>query len=177
MGGQDEVERLCAPIVAGAGLELVDVEVRPGLVRISVDGAGGVGVEDLTGVSRQLSSALDAEDLIAGRYELEVSSPGLERTLRRPEHFRRFVGAEIAIKTRPDAEGERRASGRIVEADDEGVTIAGEELAGGSRRFRYDEIERARTVFDWKLALAADRRRPGRDRAARRAPGAGVAQP
>jgi ribosome maturation factor RimP len=176
MGGQDEVERLCAPIVARAGLELVDVEVRPGLLRISVDGADGVGVEDLTGISRQLSSALDAEDPMPGHYELEVSSPGLERPLRRPEHFQRFVGAEIAIKTRPDAEGERRANGRIVEADDDGVTIAGDGLEGGSRRFRYDEIERARTVFDWKLALAADRRRPGRERAARRASGAEVAQ-
>ena len=80
-----------------------------------------------------------------GRYTLEVSSPGVERPLRTPEHFRRFVGTSVAVKTRPDVEGDRRLEGTLEAADDEGVVVAG-------RRLAYDDIEKARTVFVWEPA-------------------------
>jgi ribosome maturation factor RimP len=73
---------------------------------------------------------------------LEVSSPGVERPLRTPEHFRRFVGKEVAVKAKPGTEGERRLAGVLEAADEEGVVVAG-------RRLAYAEIERARTVFVW----------------------------
>ena len=71
-----------------------------------------------------------------------MSSPGVERPLRTPEHFRRFVGTTVAVKLRPDVEGERRVEGTLDDADDDGVIV-------GGRAVPYADIERARTVFEW----------------------------
>jgi ribosome maturation factor RimP len=139
------VRALVAPVLGDLGADLFDVELTAGLLRISIDRADGTGVDlDLiTAASERISEVLDAEpDLIPGRYSLEVSSPGLERPLRTPEHFRRFVGTTISVKTTPDVEGERRVQATLDAADDEGITLAG-------RRLAYAQIEKARTVFEW----------------------------
>jgi ribosome maturation factor RimP len=155
MGASDDVERIAAPVLEAAGLELVDVEVRSGNVVVTVDREGGVDLDTLASASRAISAAIDREDVgPAGHYELEVSSPGLERRLRRPEHFKRFLGQQVAIRTLPGVEGDRRLEGEIVTADDRGVVVAGTGLAEGGRRVAYSDIERAHTVFDWKAALA-----------------------
>jgi len=155
MGTAEDVERAIAPVVESAGLELVDVEFRPGHVKVTVDRAGGVDLETIGATTTQVSHALDRYDAVpGGRYELEVSSPGVERRLRRPEHFTRFVGEIVAVRTRPGVEGDRRVEGRLVEADAEGFTLEGEGFADGRRRFAYRDLERAHTVFDWRAALA-----------------------
>src|SRR5207302_14708 len=94
--------------------------------------------------TKVVSAALDTADPdpIPGRYVLEVSSPGIERPLRTPDHFRRFIGSTVAVRTRPDVEGGRRVEGVLDDASDTGIVVAGRPLA-------YDEIERARTVFAW----------------------------
>ena len=154
MSTAEDVERVVAPVVESAGLELVDVEVRPGHVKVTVDRDGGVDLDTIGATTTQVSHALDHHDAVpGGRYELEVSSPGVERRLRKPEHFARFLGEAVAVRTRAGVEGERRCEGRLVAADGEGFTLEGETVEGGRRRFVYGDVERAHTVFDWRAAL------------------------
>ncbi|HUP68250.1 MAG TPA: ribosome maturation factor RimP [Acidimicrobiales bacterium] len=133
---------LVEPLVVAEGLELVDVQLAGGSLQVFVDRPGGLDLEAISLLSRRISDVLDENDPVPGRYVLEVSSPGLERPLRRPDHFRRFVGTTISVKTRPGVEGERRQKGVLEDADDEGIVLAG-------RRLTYDDIEIARTVFEW----------------------------
>ncbi|MGA3354003.1 MAG: ribosome maturation factor RimP [Acidimicrobiales bacterium] len=175
MGTSEDVERIAAPVLNEAGLELIDVELRSGNIVVTVDREGGIDLDTLAAASRAISAAIDREDVgPSGRYELEVSSPGLERRLRRPEHFRHFVGHQVAIRTMPGAEGERRFEGEITAADGRGVVVSGTGLPEGGRRLAYDDIERAHTVFDWRAALArtpsptarSDRRRQAKSSSA-----------
>ncbi len=175
MSTSEDIERLVAPAIASAGLELVDVELiaNPRVVRVSVDAPGGVDLEGLGPLAKEISRLIDEADAVPGaHYDLEVSSPGLERSLRRPEHFRKAVGRRVRLRTRPGSDGNRRAEGVLVAADEQGVRLAGGD-GEPERVFAYEEIERARTVFDWQAALAAAPARPERvrrDRPSRRAP-------
>jgi len=99
----EKVRQLAAPLAAQEGMELVDVEFGGGggrqILRIYIDRQGGVSLEDCTSVSRALSAALDVEDPLQGSYDLEVSSPGLDRPLRTPEHFQKYAGEKVRVKT------------------------------------------------------------------------------
>jgi ribosome maturation factor RimP len=155
MGTIDRVERVVAPVVASSGLDLVDVETRPGTVRVTVDRAGGVDLDTLGAVTGAISRALDEHDVVpGGRYELEVSSPGVERRLRLPDHFRAHVGARVAVRTRAGVEGLRRLEGVLTAAGEETFRLEGEAIPGGVSELSYREVERAHTVFDWRAALA-----------------------
>jgi len=142
VGPAERVHELVEPILARLGLELFDVEQKGAILRVSIDRDGGVDLEALSDATRAVSAALDDADPMPGRYTLEVSSPGLERTLRTPAHFRRYVGTTLSVKTKPEVEGERRVTGTLSSVDDEGVVVGGRHLA-------FDDIERARTVFEW----------------------------
>lgn len=147
---------LLTPVLAEANLDLVDLTCAglgtpTAAVEIRVDHAenhplgGRIDLEGVSAATRIIDAALEAFDPIAGAYTLEVSSPGLERPLRTPDHFRRFVGTSISVKTIPTTEGERRFEGRLDAADadlDGAITVAG-------RAIPYADIERARTVFVW----------------------------
>ncbi len=142
------VRDLVEPPLTADGFEIVDIEHShtssggAGRLRISVDRAGGIDLDAVSEATRRISALLDEHDVVPGTYALEVSSPGIERPLRTPEHFARFVGTTVAVRTKAGAEGERRVEGELEAADDEGVVVAG-------RRLSYDEIDRARTVFVW----------------------------
>lgn len=140
----ERAEALLRPLVEAHGCELFDVEWKGGILRVSVDREGGVDVDTLGALSPPISHALDEADLFPGSYTLEVSSPGLERPLRTPAHFRRFVGGKVRVKLAPGAapDPERRVEGVLTEVDDDGVAIDG-------RRIPYAHIERATTVFEW----------------------------
>jgi ribosome maturation factor RimP len=166
----DELFDLLAPAVATFSLELLDVELRPGLVRLVVDGPGGAQLDAIAEATRAISHLLDAHDPQPGRrYTLEVTSPGVERPLRTPAHFVRALGEKVSIRTTAGDPGSRRYNGALVEADDDGIVVEldGESAGGaggiaegpGRRRFAYSDIERARTVFEWG---SADRTGPGR---------------
>ncbi|MGH9148941.1 MAG: ribosome maturation factor RimP [Acidimicrobiales bacterium] len=142
---RQRVHELVEPLTSDLGLELVDVETGPGMVKVTLDRDGGIDLEAITEASERVSRLLDVHDPVPGSYTLEVTSPGLERPLRTPAQFRRFVGSVVAVKTHPHVEGERRLRGVIEVADDGGVVIEG-------RRLAYTEIERARTVFEWAPA-------------------------
>ncbi len=152
------VRAVVEPLLAGTDVELVDVEHTGAVLRVSIDRPGGVDLELIADVTRRLSRALDEADPLPGRYTLEVSSPGLERPLRTPGHFRRAVGATVRVKTRPEAPGDRRAHGRLAAADDEAITVEGAEADGGPwrRTIPYGDIEAARTVFEWGPAARPD---------------------
>jgi ribosome maturation factor RimP len=143
----ERVRAVVSPLLADLGLEVYDVEHAGGTLRITVDREGGVDLDTIALATRIVSRELDHTDPMPGRYTLEVTSPGLERNLRTPAHFERAVGTVVNVRTHPDVEGERRVRGELVVADDDGVTVRQDD--GVERRLRYDEIERARTVFEW----------------------------
>jgi len=148
----EALRELLEPLLDADGLELVDAQVGPGLVRVLVDRPGGIDLETVSHATERVSAALDAADPIPGRYTLEVSSPGIERPLRTPDHFERAVGSVISVKTTPARDGERRLEGRLLAADADGITIAapnGGDPGGGELRIHYGDIDRARTVFEW----------------------------
>ena len=141
------VRDLVEPPLTADGFEVVDVEHSrasggSGQLRITVDRPGGIDLEAVSEATRRISGLLDDHDVVPGTYALEVSSPGIERPLRTPEHFQRFVGTRVAVRTRPGTDGERRLEGELESADGDGVVVAG-------RRLAYGDIERARTVFVW----------------------------
>lgn len=148
MGATERVRELVEPVVASRGLSLYDVEHAGGVLRIAVDAEGGVGVDALGELSRTVSLLLDEHDPLPGRYTLEVTSPGLERPLRTPAHFRGAVDSLITVRTVTGVEGDRRVRGRLAAADDEGITVEPDDGAE-PRRLSYEQVERARTVFEW----------------------------
>jgi ribosome maturation factor RimP len=145
----EELFPLLEPVLAASSLELIDVEVRSGVVLVTVDREGGVDLEALTQANRAVSGILDEHDPIPGHYTLEVSSPGVERTLRTPAHFARAVGEKVTVKTRPQVPGDRRLTGTLVASDDDGLVLRIEDDPSGDRRLGYSDIDRARTVFEW----------------------------
>lgn len=156
MSIEHTLTELVAPFVSDAGLELWDLEFNGSLLRIIVDGPNGVQVGALQKITRGVSNALDEQDPISGSYRLEVSSPGVERELRKVDHYVKAVGEQVSVKTIAGLEGPRRFKGDLIGADDEGilvrVTSSGDDDDSGDagdRGLDYDEIEKARTVFDW----------------------------
>ena len=140
---------------------------------MTVDREGGIDLDTLASASKAISAAIDREDVgPPSRYELEVSSPGLERRLRRPEHFRRFVGHKVAFGPCPGSKASGGSRARSSPPTTDGVVVTAPGLPEGGRRLAYGDIERAHTVFDWRAALArtasptarSDRRRRPRRR-------------
>lgn len=145
----ERVRNLVLPVIAEQGAELYDLEFTGGILRITVDKAGGVDIGLIGSVTRSVSRLIDEHDPIPSAFTLEVTSPGLERPLRTPEHFTRAIGESVTIKARAGVEGERRFKATVLAADDDGVTLHPVDGSGDDRRLAYDQIERARTVFDW----------------------------
>ena len=138
-----------SPILEARGLDLVDVELHGAQLTVFVDREGGIGLDELGEATREVSAALDDLDPIPGRYTLSVSSPGLERRLRTPAHFARAVGETVTIRMDAGTADVRRITGTLDGADETGCTLTGPEVPGGEMRIAYDQIERARTVFEW----------------------------
>ena len=138
---------MLAPAVESLGYELVDVELRlggkNGLLRLYIDQPDGIGLSDCETVSRQVSTVLDVEDPIPGHYVLEVSSPGLDRRLTKPAHYRRFLGEDVRIKLRFPVEGRRNFRGALRAANEETVEV---EVDGKLHELPLTNIESARLV-------------------------------
>ncbi len=173
MGTVEAVERAVAPVLGSLGFELLDVETLPGVLRVTVDREAGLDLAALSKAAAAVSLALDEADPVpGGRYELEVSSPGVERRLRRPEHFAKVIGSPVAVKLRSgaaDPDAARRFEGTLVEADAKSFLVETPGLDGvpaEQHRVAYKDVDRCHTVFDWRAALAADS--ASRDRASKR---------
>ncbi|MBV9059336.1 MAG: ribosome maturation factor RimP [Pseudonocardiales bacterium] len=148
------IESVVRDVVAGTGFELEDLEeVRAGqrrLIRVIIDSDAGVGLDDIATVSRAVSHALDQHDeLIAGPYQLEVTSPGVDRPLTAPRHWRR--NRQRLVRASLVDGGE--LLGRIGDCDDDGVIL----LASGTlRRVRYAQLRRAVVEVEFRPPPAAE---------------------
>ena len=138
-----------SPVLEARGLDLVDVELRGAQLTVFVDREGGIGLDELGEATRDVSAALDDIDPLPGRYTLSVSSPGLERRLRTPAHFARAIGEKVTVRIDSGTAEVRRVTGTLESADETGCTLTGPEVPDGEMRIAYDQIERARTVFEW----------------------------
>jgi ribosome maturation factor RimP len=154
------VRELVEPIAADLGLDVYDVEQRGGVLRIALDtpagSNGGITLDTLALASRLVSRELDHHDPVPGRYTLEVTSPGVERSLRTPSHFRREIGKVVAIRLADVGHDERRVTGTLVAADDSTATVRVDAPDGPvDRSIPYPQIDRARTVFEWGPAAGS----------------------
>ena len=146
------VWQLAAPLAEAEGMEIVDIEFRHEgsrggrVLRLYLDKEGGPNVDDLTRVSRQLSELLDAQDTIDGAYTLEVSSPGINRPLKKPEHFARFIGKRIRIRTRDMIDGRRSFLGILGKVVEDSVTLTQE---GKRYQIPFSMIEKSNYEHDW----------------------------
>jgi ribosome maturation factor RimP len=143
----DELAKLLEPTVERLGYELADLEVRlggkGGLIRVFIDKPEGIDLDDCETVSRAVSALLDVEDPVPGNYNLEVSSPGLDRKLTKVEHFQRFEGETVKVQMRFPIEGRRRFRGTLVSSDDENIVV---EVDGESHSLPLKTIDTARLV-------------------------------
>jgi ribosome maturation factor RimP len=136
------VSELVEPLLDAHGAELYDVVLGGATLQVLV--GGDVDLEALATITREISVVLDEADPMPDRYTLEVSSPGLERTLRTPKHFTGAIGENVKVKTRN--KDDRRLEGVVTVADDEGFVV---DTGTEQRRLSYSEVERVRTVFVW----------------------------
>lgn len=149
-----DAETLVRPVVEGAGLELVDVtfgrEDGRRVLRLTVDREGGVDLDAISRISDKVSRRLDLERFEPGPYRLEVTTPGLERRLRRPQDYRRAVGERVRVRT---ADGV--LEGELRQVDDDEIRIA---TSTGERPVRLMDVAVGRTVVDWDEELKRSRR-------------------
>jgi ribosome maturation factor RimP len=143
----DEIAKLLEPTIERLGYELADLEVRlggkGGLVRVFIDKPEGIDLDDCEKVSLAVSALLDVEDPVPDNYNLEVSSPGLDRKLTKVEHFQRFEGEIVKVQMRFPIEGRRRFRGTLVSSNDENIVV---EVDGESHSLPLKTIDTARLV-------------------------------
>ena len=143
----DELKDLLQPAIGRLGYELADLEAKlgggSGVVRVFIDHPDGISLEDCEKVSLAVSALLDVEDPLPGQYNLEVSSPGLDRKLTKVEHFQRFAGATVKVQMRFPIQGRKRFRGTLVASDDENIVV---EVDGESHSLPMATIDTARLV-------------------------------
>lgn len=147
---QERLQQMLEPVVESLGYELVLLEYSPSpknaLLRLYIDGAAGIGLDDCERVSKEVSGVLDVEDPIRSAYRLEVSSPGLDRPLVKPAHFERFAGQRARVQLLAPLNGRRRFAGAIRGVAGGVLTLDTEE---GIAEIPLSEIDRARLVPDY----------------------------
>ena len=156
MGAEQQIAEALRPAVQAAGLEIWDVERSGATVRVLVERPGGVDLESISQVTSLISAALDQHDELVpgGRYMLEVSSPGLERRLRYPGHFARYIGEEVTVKTVEPVHDTRRLRGTLTSASDDDITLRISISPDETTEIRVPlgSVEKANTVFTWGAA-------------------------
>jgi len=140
--------RLLVPTVTALGYELLGIEYKAqgkhSRLRLYIDGPDGIGLSDCETVSHQVSGVLDVEDPINGQYSLEVSSPGLDRPLFLVQHYIKYVGKQVKVRTRLPIAGQRNFQGVIQSVDGDDIHIGIEK--DEPLRLNISEIERANLV-------------------------------
>ncbi|MEV6690707.1 ribosome maturation factor RimP [Micromonospora sp. NPDC051196] len=158
---RERLRAVIAPVIDGAGYDLEDLSVsragRRHVVRVIVDADGGINLDAVADVSRAVSAALDAAeetggDIVAGEYQLEVSSPGVDRPLTLPRHWRRNVGRLARVTVRSAGEsgarpaGDRQVTGRVLAADDECVVL---EIDGARAQWPHTDLGPGRVQVEF----------------------------
>lgn len=141
----ETLDNLLNSVVTGLGYELWGYEYRPqqesALLRVFIDHKNGINIDDCSKVSRQLSATMDVEDPIPVAYIMEVSSPGIDRVLFKPEHYLPYIGETIKIRTRIPLDNRRNFRGTILECSEDSVTI---KVDNDLFNIPFDSIDRAR---------------------------------
>jgi len=140
----EQVWKITEPVVMHHGLEIVDIEYRREghgtVLRFFLDRDGGVTLDELGPMSRYVGDVLDVHDVVPAAYVLEVSSPGINRRLRQPKHFSRYIGQRVRIRTVVPQENRRNFLGALEAVEEDGVVVGDD---GGSQFIRFDNIARA----------------------------------
>jgi len=148
----ESLERVIEPVISGAGCELVDIQCLTehgrSVLRVFADKAGGFTIDDCAVISRELGAVLDVEDIMPGRYSLEVSSPGLTRVLKTEKDFLRFTGKVIKVRTRLPLDGRTNFKGRL-EGFHDGVISLVDEAEKKKWAIRFDDIRKANLVAEF----------------------------
>jgi len=147
-----KIEEIARRVAESEGLEVVEVEVKGGgsarLIRISIDKPEGVTHGDCENISQQVGTILDVEDVVPGGcYTLEISSPGIERKLIKPQDYRRFQGKKAKIALREPVEGRRHWEGTLAGFEDGAVAL--ETQPGTTVRFPIEQVQKANLKFEW----------------------------
>ena len=144
------IKELLEPILFEHNLELFDIEYkggnRKGVLRVFIDKEDGVTIDDCAQISRELGTLLDVHEVIPGSYNLEISSPGLTRPLRKPSDYLRFKGKTIKIKTIEDIDDKNVFKGKLVDFADDTVSL---ETKGNNYLIPYSNIEKANLELDF----------------------------
>jgi ribosome maturation factor RimP len=170
MSKADELIEMLTPTVAALKLELLGIEFAQSgsraLLRLYIDAEGRlINIEDCEAVSREVAAILDVNDPISSNYTLEVSSPGIDRPLFKPQHFTRFLGEQAKVNLRLPQNARRRVQGRIAKVEGEVITIAEEKA---EFEIAFDNIEKARLVPDYAAMGLADSKENKPERGSRR---------
>jgi len=157
-GIPDRVRALCAPVCGAQGVEIWDVEFKKEggtwFLRIFIDKEGGVGIEDCESFSRAIDPILDEADPIEQSYCLEVSSPGIERDLKRPEHFEKYTGSEVELKFFKPVDGAKSLVGVLGALDGDVLTV---ECGGEEKKFPLGLLAYVRLHVDWQQLAKSER--------------------
>jgi len=144
------IKELLEPILIEKNLELFDIEFkglgRKGILRVYIDKAEGVTIDDCARISRELGALLDVHEVIPGSYNLEISSPGLTRPLRKPSDYLRFRGKKVKIKTVEDIGNKKVFKGKLLDFIDDTVSL---ETDGMNYLIPYSKIEKANLELDF----------------------------
>jgi ribosome maturation factor RimP len=150
-----KLNELLQPLVEDLGFEFIGLEYNPNpkhsVLRIYIDHENGVGIQDCETVSRETAALLDVKDPIRSHYNLEVSSPGLDRPLFTPAHYSEFTGYEVQINMYAPQDGRRKFTGPILSAGESSVNI---EQDGSEVTLEYDNIAKAKLIPDYEKILA-----------------------
>ena len=140
MSTREQILQILEPIASNMGLDLEDVEIKSAgkhsIVQVSIDKDGGINLDEVAQISNQISEALDAKEVLGEKsYTLEVGSPGIDRALTLPRHWRRNNGRLVKINF-----GSNSEIGRIIKSDEEKVSL---EVKGKTRSINFDKIDKA----------------------------------
>jgi len=153
---EEKVFETISPLVETLGVELIEVEYKGGVLKVIVDAEGGVSADQLTQVTRLTYSVIEQQEIIRSKYNLEVSSPGVERSLKTLDHFERAIGLQITVRLLTDTPPHRLEGKLIAVVDDVislEVTEADDLKTSKTFEIPFADISKARTVFDWRAAL------------------------
>lgn len=147
---EQKIEALLKPTIESMGFDLWGIEYMPAgrhtLLRVYVDKEGGITVDECADVSRQVGAIMDVDDPISSEYRLEISSPGMDRLLFRPEQYARYKGKTVQVRTAVSVLGRRKLKGPMVDVSDTMVVI---EVDGELFEVPYDIIEKANLVAEF----------------------------
>jgi ribosome maturation factor RimP len=151
----EKIAALLEPVCVERGLELVEVEFRPAgrrfLLRLTLDRADGIKLDELAAASREFGDLLDVHEAVPGSYVLECTSPGINRPLKRPADFERYCGKQIRLVTHEPIEGSRNFHGRLLATRERGIEI--EDATHGRLELPYEAIRRASYEHDFSEEL------------------------